>query len=81
MAFLLSNMGRQLNGSTAGIIGYGAVGSYLAEKLVALGMRVLINDPYVTANDEKSNRSILRLCWVRLISFYPLPQRLKRPKT
>ena len=48
-----SNMGRQLNGSTAGIIGYGAVGSYLAEKLVALGMRVLINDPYVTANDEK----------------------------
>ena len=48
-----SNMGRQLNGSTAGIIGYGAVGSYLAEKLVALGMRVLINDPYVTADHEK----------------------------
>ncbi|NNK93145.1 MAG: hydroxyacid dehydrogenase [Desulfobacterales bacterium] len=48
-----SNMGRQLNGSTAGIIGYGAVGSYLAEKLVALGMRVLVNDPYVTADHEK----------------------------
>lgn len=42
-----SNMGRQLNGSTAGIIGYGAIGRYLAEKLVALGMRVLVSDPYL----------------------------------
>ena len=48
-----SNMGRQLNGSTAGIIGYGAIGSYLAEKLVALGMRVLVNDPYVTAENKQ----------------------------
>ncbi len=47
-----SNMGRQLSGSTAGIIGYGAIGSYLAEKLVAIGMRVLVNDPYVTCNDD-----------------------------
>ena len=47
-----SNMGRQLNGSTAGIIGYGAIGKYLAEKLVALGMRVLVTDPYVTAESE-----------------------------
>jgi D-3-phosphoglycerate dehydrogenase len=47
-----SNIGRQLNGSTAGIIGYGAVGSYLADKLVALGMRVLVSDPYVTADRQ-----------------------------
>lgn len=47
-----SNMGRQLNGSTAGIIGYGAIGSYLADKLVALGMRVLVSDPYVTADRQ-----------------------------
>ena len=47
-----SNMGRQLNGSTAGIIGFGAVGSYLADKLVALGMRVLVSDPYVTADQR-----------------------------
>ena len=47
-----SNMGRQLSGSSAGIIGYGAIGSYLAEKLVALGMQVLVHDPYVTATDE-----------------------------
>ncbi len=48
-----SNMGRQLNGSVAGIIGYGAVGSYLADKLAALGMRVLVNDPYVTCGDDR----------------------------
>lgn len=47
-----SNMGRQLSGSTAGIIGYGAIGSYLAQKLVALGMRVLVSDPYVTADQD-----------------------------
>ena len=47
-----SNMGRQLSGSTAGIIGYGAIGSYLAEKLVALGMRVLVSDPYATADRQ-----------------------------
>lgn len=47
-----SNMGRQLNGSTAGIIGYGAIGSYLAEKLVSLGMRVLVTDPYVRVDQQ-----------------------------
>lgn len=48
-----SPMGRQLNGSTAGIIGYGAIGSYLAEKLVALGMRVLVTDPYATCSRDE----------------------------
>ncbi|NNK56868.1 MAG: hydroxyacid dehydrogenase [Desulfofustis sp.] len=48
-----SNMGRQLNGSTAGIIGYGAIGSYLAQKLKALGMRVVVNDPYVNCTDDE----------------------------
>lgn len=41
-------MGAQLRGAVAGIIGYGAVGSYLAGILVALGMRVLVYDPYKT---------------------------------
>ncbi len=47
-----SNMGRQLHGSTAGIIGYGAVGRYLTDILLALGMRVLVSDPYVTAERQ-----------------------------
>jgi len=59
-----SPMGRQLNGSTAGIIGYGAIGSYLAEKLAALGMRVLVTDPYATCSsveiEQVSLETLLR---------------------
>ena len=40
-------MGRQLRGSTLGIVGYGRIGTRLAQLAVALGMRVLINDPHV----------------------------------
>jgi D-3-phosphoglycerate dehydrogenase / 2-oxoglutarate reductase len=42
-----ARMGRQLKGSTLGIIGYGAIGRYLAPLGLALGMRVLIADPFV----------------------------------
>lgn len=42
-----AQMGRQLDGSTLGIIGYGAIGRHLAGLGVALGMRVVASDPYV----------------------------------
>jgi D-3-phosphoglycerate dehydrogenase / 2-oxoglutarate reductase len=42
-----TRMGRQLRGSTLGIIGYGRIGTRLAQLGQALGMRILINDPYV----------------------------------
>lgn len=48
--------GRQLAGTTAGIIGYGAIGSYLAPILHALGMSVVVHDPYVAAIDERFER-------------------------
>jgi D-3-phosphoglycerate dehydrogenase / 2-oxoglutarate reductase len=44
-------MGRQLNGATVGIIGYGAIGAHLAPICLALGMKVLISDPFKRAND------------------------------
>jgi D-3-phosphoglycerate dehydrogenase / 2-oxoglutarate reductase len=44
--------GRQLRGRTAGIIGYGAIGSYLAELLRGVGMRVVICDPGVDATAD-----------------------------
>ena len=42
------HMGAQMRGRTAGIIGYGAIGSYLADLLSGLGMTVLVHDPNKT---------------------------------
>jgi D-3-phosphoglycerate dehydrogenase / 2-oxoglutarate reductase len=44
-------MGRQLSGSRIGIIGYGAIGRYLAKLAKALGMEVLIADPFATVSE------------------------------
>lgn len=43
-------MGRQLSGSTIGIIGYGAIGRALAPLAQALGMDVLVADPYAVVD-------------------------------
>jgi D-3-phosphoglycerate dehydrogenase len=42
-----ARMGRQLRGSTLGIIGYGHIGTRLAQLGLALGMRLMVSDPYV----------------------------------
>jgi D-3-phosphoglycerate dehydrogenase len=44
-------MGRQLAGSRLGIIGYGSIGRYLAPVAKALGMTVMVADPFVTVDD------------------------------
>src|ERR1700722_7759323 len=46
-----AQMGRQLAGTTVGIIGYGAIGRAVAPLAAQLGMRVLISDPYVTVEE------------------------------
>jgi D-3-phosphoglycerate dehydrogenase / 2-oxoglutarate reductase len=46
-------VGRQLSGSTAGIIGYGRISRALAPVLAALGMRVLVSDPYAQVDDQR----------------------------
>ena len=45
-------MGRQLSGSRLGIIGYGSIGRYLANLAKALGMEVMVADPYVTVGES-----------------------------
>ena len=45
------HMGRQLKGSVLGILGYGVIGQYLARVGVALGMTVLVSDPYRQADE------------------------------
>lgn len=46
-----AKMGRQLKGAVLGIIGYGEIGRYLAPLGVALGMKVLVADPYQAAEE------------------------------
>jgi D-3-phosphoglycerate dehydrogenase / 2-oxoglutarate reductase len=45
--------GRQLKGSSLGIMGYGDIGQYLAQLGVALGMTVMISDPFKKIDDPK----------------------------
>jgi D-3-phosphoglycerate dehydrogenase / 2-oxoglutarate reductase len=42
-----ASMGRELKGATLGVIGYGAIGKEVVRLGKALGMRVLVTDPYV----------------------------------
>src|SRR5476649_2540322 len=48
-----ARMGRQLRGATLGIIGYGAIGEYLAELGLAFGMTVLVADPHKKVGQPK----------------------------
>ena len=47
-----ARMGSQLAGSTLGIVGYGVIGRYLAPLAHAIGMHVLITDPYQGTDDS-----------------------------
>jgi D-3-phosphoglycerate dehydrogenase len=44
-------IGRQLAGSRVGIIGYGSIGRYLAQIAKALGMEILVADPFAAVSD------------------------------
>ncbi|MDP1966151.1 MAG: hydroxyacid dehydrogenase [Reyranella sp.] len=46
-------VGRQLGGSTVGIIGYGRISRALAPLLAGLGMSVLVSDPYAQIDDRR----------------------------
>jgi D-3-phosphoglycerate dehydrogenase len=47
----VAQMGRQLSGTTIGIVGYGAIGRAVAPLVAAMGMRVLISDPYAKVEE------------------------------
>lgn len=46
-------IGRQLSGSTVGIIGYGRISRDLAPVLAAIGMKVMVSDPYAQIDDRR----------------------------
>jgi len=43
--------GHELSGKTLGLIGFGNIGKTLAEKAMALGMKIIAYDPYVDETD------------------------------
>src|SRR6478752_990258 len=49
-------VGRQLAGSTVGIIGYGRISRELAPVLAAIGMTVLVSDPYAQVDDRRFHK-------------------------
>jgi D-3-phosphoglycerate dehydrogenase len=53
-------MGRELNGSTLGVIGYGAIGKEVVRLGRGLGMRVLVNDPHVEGIEQVSLDELLQ---------------------
>ena len=53
-------VGRQLAGSTVGIIGYGRISRDLAPVLAAMGMTVLVSDPYAQIDDRQLPQAAAR---------------------
>jgi D-3-phosphoglycerate dehydrogenase len=70
-----ARLGRELRGSTLGIIGHGAIGREVARVARALGMRVLVNDPYVKDVAQTSFDALLAE------SDYVVPLAVATPET
>ncbi|MDQ5850019.1 MAG: hydroxyacid dehydrogenase [Pseudomonadota bacterium] len=70
-----ASMGRELKGSTIGVIGYGAIGREVVRICKALGMRVLVNDPYVKDIEQVSLNELLSQ------SDFVLPLAVATPET
>jgi len=49
----MGSMGLQLSAATLSIIGYGRIARRLAEVALALGMRVVVSDPFATPDDPR----------------------------
>jgi D-3-phosphoglycerate dehydrogenase len=47
----VARMGRQLQGSTVGLIGYGVIAQHIAKLAKAFGMTILASDPYKKIDD------------------------------
>jgi len=69
--------GVQMRGRTAGIIGLGAIGSYLAELLQAIGMNVIAHDPHLAREDVE----LVELDELLRRSDYVLPLAASTPQT
>ena len=55
-----ARMGKELRGATLGVIGYGAIGKELVRIARALGMNVLVNDPYTKDTKNTDLNELLK---------------------
>lgn len=46
--------GIELNGKTLGVIGFGRIGSAVAQRSAAMGMKIIVSDPAVTETDVRA---------------------------
>ena len=53
-------IGNELEGKVAGVIGMGRIGSIVARKLKGIGMKVIVYDPYISA--ERFEKLSVRRC-------------------
>ncbi len=52
-------MGRELRGSTLGVIGFGQIGRQVGDLGLAMGMRVLVSDPHATVDNPAMKQTSL----------------------
>jgi D-3-phosphoglycerate dehydrogenase len=52
-------MGKELKGATLGVIGYGAIGREVVRVCKAVGMKVLVNDPYASGVETVALEKLL----------------------
>lgn len=71
--------GFQVSGKTAGVIGFGAIGSYLSQLLRSMGMTVLVTDPIADATRAGFEQVGLHELLSRSHVVFPLAQ--ARPDT
>ncbi|GAA0034201.1 2-hydroxyacid dehydrogenase [Brevibacterium metallidurans] len=53
------HVGREVSGSTIGLVGAGAVGSHVAKVLAAMGAEVIVYDPYLPAGALKGTATVV----------------------
>lgn len=58
--YTYDNVGPELEGSTVGLVGYGAIGRRVARMLAGFGAEVLVHDPYVDVPENVELDELLR---------------------
>lgn len=78
---LTHRMGREIRGSTVGIIGYGTIAKRVCRLLAPFEARILVHDPMPRSTTRPSPRWTWPPWWPRRISWCRWPSPRPRPRT